>query len=144
MQSRTEARIFATHTLREMPNTKLALRYQRNDSGKDFVNGLRDIRGNQLNRPGYRLRTRRPDRRFARCSRFHAPPAISDNRGGDIVMAMRNAQFVSAKQLAVVTIDVFALRLISRASTVVLRDDGRLTSIIGMPRLLLLALLGVS
>src|SRR4030095_6840918 len=65
MQSRTEARIFATHTLREMPNTKLALRYQRDDSGKDFVNGLRDIRGNQLNRPGYRLRTRRPDRRFA-------------------------------------------------------------------------------
>jgi hypothetical protein len=47
MQSRTEARIFATHTLREMPNTKLALRYQRNDSGKDFVNGLRDIRGNR-------------------------------------------------------------------------------------------------
>ena len=59
-------------------------------------------------------------------------------------MAMRNAQFVSAKQLAVVTIDVFALRLISCASTVVLRDDGRPTSIIGMPRLLLLALLGVS
>jgi len=59
-------------------------------------------------------------------------------------MAMRNALFVSAKQLAVVTIDVFALRLISRASTVVLRDDGRPTSIIGMPRLPLPTLLGVS
>jgi hypothetical protein len=43
MQSRTEARIFATHTLREMPNAKLALRYQNDDFGKDFINGLRDV-----------------------------------------------------------------------------------------------------
>lgn len=57
---------------------------------------------------------------------------------------MRHAQFVSAKRLAVVTIDMFALTSILCASTVVMRDDGRPTSILGMPRLLMPVLLGVS
>jgi hypothetical protein len=46
MRSRTEARIFATHTLR-CRTQKFVPRYQSDDSGKDFVNGLRDIRGNR-------------------------------------------------------------------------------------------------
>ena len=75
---------------------------------------------------------------------LHARPAIADNRGDDTAMTMRHAQFVSAKRLAVVTIDIFALTPILRASTVVMRDDGRSTSIIGMPRPLMLVLLGVS
>jgi hypothetical protein len=47
MQSRTEAKILATHTLREMPNTKFALFYQNDDFGKNFVNGLRDVLGDR-------------------------------------------------------------------------------------------------
>jgi hypothetical protein len=47
MQSRTEAKIFAKHALREAPNAKFALFYQNDDFGKDFVNGLRDVLGDR-------------------------------------------------------------------------------------------------
>jgi branched-chain amino acid transport system substrate-binding protein len=43
--ARTEAKIFATHALSEMPNAKFALLYANDDFGKDFVNGLRDVLG---------------------------------------------------------------------------------------------------
>jgi hypothetical protein len=58
-------------------------------------------------------------------------------------MAMRHARFVSAKRLADVTIDMFALTPILCASTVMTRDDGRSTSIIGTPRLVMPVLLGI-
>jgi len=45
--ARTEAKIFATHALTEMPNTKFALLYANDDFGKDFVNGLRDVLGDR-------------------------------------------------------------------------------------------------
>ena len=47
MQSRAEAKIFATHALREVPNAKFALFYHNDDFGKDFVNGLRDVLGDR-------------------------------------------------------------------------------------------------
>jgi hypothetical protein len=47
MLSRTEAKIFATHALRELPNAKFAALYQNDDFGKGFVNGLRDVLGDR-------------------------------------------------------------------------------------------------
>jgi hypothetical protein len=56
---------------------------------------------------------------------------------------MQHAQFISAKRLAVATISIFALIPILRTEGTA-RDDGRSTSIIDMPRLLMLVLLGIS
>src|SRR6185437_5180368 len=38
----TEARIYAKYTLKEMPNAKIAIMYQNDDYGKDYVKGLKD------------------------------------------------------------------------------------------------------
>jgi branched-chain amino acid transport system substrate-binding protein len=43
--SRTEAQIFAKHGLSQKPDAKIALLYQNDDLGKDFVAGLRDVLG---------------------------------------------------------------------------------------------------
>jgi branched-chain amino acid transport system substrate-binding protein len=40
---RTEAQIYTHHMLREQPNAKLALLYQNDDFGKDYVTGVRDV-----------------------------------------------------------------------------------------------------
>lgn len=42
---RTEAQIYAKHFLAEKPDAKVALLYQNDDFGKDYVNGLRDVLG---------------------------------------------------------------------------------------------------
>ncbi len=42
---RTEARIYARHLLREAPGTKLAVLYQNDDFGKDYLIGLKDALG---------------------------------------------------------------------------------------------------
>ncbi|MGH9807765.1 MAG: ABC transporter substrate-binding protein, partial [Terriglobia bacterium] len=38
----TEARIYAKYILKEMPNAKIAILYQNDDYGKDYVKGLKD------------------------------------------------------------------------------------------------------
>jgi branched-chain amino acid transport system substrate-binding protein len=38
----TEARIYAKYILKEMPNAKIAVMYQNDDYGKDYVKGLKD------------------------------------------------------------------------------------------------------
>ena len=38
----TEARIYAKYILKEMPNAKIAIMYQNDDYGKDYVKGLKD------------------------------------------------------------------------------------------------------
>ncbi|HLZ01355.1 MAG TPA: ABC transporter substrate-binding protein [Bradyrhizobium sp.] len=42
---RAEARIFAKYILKEKPNAKIAVFYQNDDFGKDYVTGLKDIFG---------------------------------------------------------------------------------------------------
>ena len=38
----TEGRIYAKYILKEMPNAKIAIMYQNDDYGKDYVKGLKD------------------------------------------------------------------------------------------------------
>ena len=42
----TEARIYAKYVLKEMPNAKIAILYQNDDYGKDYLKGLKDGLGN--------------------------------------------------------------------------------------------------
>jgi len=42
---RTEAQIYAKYVLEQKPNAKIALIYQNDDFGKDYVNGVRDVLG---------------------------------------------------------------------------------------------------
>jgi branched-chain amino acid transport system substrate-binding protein len=42
---RTEAQIYTKHMLEQKPNAKLALLYQNDDFGKDYVTGVRDVLG---------------------------------------------------------------------------------------------------
>ncbi|MDB5372933.1 MAG: branched-chain amino acid transporter substrate-binding protein [Belnapia sp.] len=42
---RTEAQIYTKHMLEQKPNARLALLYQNDDFGKDYVTGVRDILG---------------------------------------------------------------------------------------------------
>lgn len=44
-----EGRIYATYILKEMPNAKIAIMYQNDDYGKDYVKGLRDGLGAKAN-----------------------------------------------------------------------------------------------
>jgi hypothetical protein len=101
-----------------MPNAKFALFYQNDDFGKNFVNGLRDVLGDRYSSTAqavaYELTDPTVDSQVVTLPR---PPAIADNRSEGTAMTMRHAQFVSAKRLAVVTIDIFALTPILCAST---------------------------
>jgi ABC-type branched-subunit amino acid transport system substrate-binding protein len=40
---RTEARIYTKHILKENPNAKIAILYQHDDFGRDYVNGVKDV-----------------------------------------------------------------------------------------------------
>src|SRR5882672_8828366 len=40
---RAEARIYARHILKEKPSAKIAILYQHDDFGRDYVNGLKDV-----------------------------------------------------------------------------------------------------
>ncbi|MGA7811271.1 MAG: ABC transporter substrate-binding protein [Bradyrhizobium sp.] len=44
---RVEARIFAKYILKEKPNAKIAVFYQNDDFGKDYVAGLKDVLGDK-------------------------------------------------------------------------------------------------
>jgi len=44
---RVEARIFAKYILKEKPNAKVALFYQNDDFGKDYVTGIKDVLGDK-------------------------------------------------------------------------------------------------
>ena len=43
----TEARIYARYILKNLPNAKIAVLYQNDDFGKDYLNGLRDGLGDK-------------------------------------------------------------------------------------------------
>ena len=47
---RTEAQIYMKHMLAERPDAKLALLYQNDDFGKDYILGVRDILGDRFDR----------------------------------------------------------------------------------------------
>ena len=47
---RTEAEIYAHYILREKPNAKIAVLYQNDDFGKDYVAGLKDGLGNKYSK----------------------------------------------------------------------------------------------
>jgi branched-chain amino acid transport system substrate-binding protein len=42
---RVEAQIYAKHVLEQRPNARIALLYQNDDFGKDYLNGVRDVLG---------------------------------------------------------------------------------------------------
>jgi branched-chain amino acid transport system substrate-binding protein len=42
---RVEAQIYAKHILEQRPNARIALLYQNDDFGKDYLNGVRDVLG---------------------------------------------------------------------------------------------------
>jgi branched-chain amino acid transport system substrate-binding protein len=44
---RSEARIYARHVLQEKPNAKIAILYQHDDFGRDYVTGLKDVLGDR-------------------------------------------------------------------------------------------------
>jgi branched-chain amino acid transport system substrate-binding protein len=45
---RTEAQIYAKHILENKPDAKIALIYQNDDFGKDYVNGVKDVLGDRF------------------------------------------------------------------------------------------------
>jgi branched-chain amino acid transport system substrate-binding protein len=45
---RTEAQIYAKYILKEEPNTKIAILYQNDDLGKDYLTGMKDVLGNKF------------------------------------------------------------------------------------------------
>ena len=44
---RTEAQIYAKYILKEKPNAKIAILYQNDDFGKDYLAGMKDVLGNK-------------------------------------------------------------------------------------------------
>jgi len=47
---RTEAQIYAKYILKEKPNAKLAILYQNDDLGKDYVAGMKDVLGDRFDK----------------------------------------------------------------------------------------------
>jgi branched-chain amino acid transport system substrate-binding protein len=47
---RTEAEIYAKYILKEKPNAKIAILYQNDDFGKDYLAGLKDVLGNKFDK----------------------------------------------------------------------------------------------
>ena len=65
---RIEARIYANYILKNLPNAKIAVLYQNDDFGKDYLIGLRDGLGDKADKmivATQDLRDHRSDRRFA-------------------------------------------------------------------------------
>jgi branched-chain amino acid transport system substrate-binding protein len=47
---RTEAQVYATYILKEKPNAKIALLYQNDDFGKDYLLGFKDVLGDKFDK----------------------------------------------------------------------------------------------
>jgi branched-chain amino acid transport system substrate-binding protein len=47
---RTEAQIYAKYILKEKPNPKIAILYQNDDMGKDYLVGMKDVLGDELDK----------------------------------------------------------------------------------------------
>jgi branched-chain amino acid transport system substrate-binding protein len=47
---RTEAQIYAKYILKEKPNPKIAILYQNDDMGKDYLAGMRDVLGDRFDK----------------------------------------------------------------------------------------------
>ncbi len=47
---RTEAQIYAKHILKEKPNAKIAMLYQNDDFGKDYLLGFKDVLGDKFDK----------------------------------------------------------------------------------------------
>ena len=47
---RTEARIYAKYILKEKPNAKIAILYQNDDLGKDYLAGMKDVLGDNFDK----------------------------------------------------------------------------------------------
>jgi branched-chain amino acid transport system substrate-binding protein len=47
---RTEAQIYAKYILREKPNRKIAILYQNDDFGKDYLAGMKDVLGDKFDK----------------------------------------------------------------------------------------------
>jgi branched-chain amino acid transport system substrate-binding protein len=47
---RTEAQIYAKYILKEKPNAKIAILYQNDDFGKDYLAGMRDVLGDKFDK----------------------------------------------------------------------------------------------
>jgi branched-chain amino acid transport system substrate-binding protein len=47
---RTEAQIYATYIMKEKPNAKIALLYQNDDFGKDYLLGFKDVLGDKFDK----------------------------------------------------------------------------------------------
>jgi len=47
---RTEAQIYAKYILREKPNPKIAILYQNDDFGKDYLAGMKDVLGDKFDK----------------------------------------------------------------------------------------------
>ena len=48
--SRTEAQIYAKYTLKEKPTPKIAILYQNDDLGKDYLAGMKDVLGDKFDK----------------------------------------------------------------------------------------------
>jgi branched-chain amino acid transport system substrate-binding protein len=48
--SRTEAKIYAKYILKEKPNPKIAILYQNDDLGKDYLAGMKDVLGDKFDK----------------------------------------------------------------------------------------------
>ena len=59
---RTEAQIYTKHMLEQKPNAKMALLYQNDDFGKDYVLGVKDVLGRSSTAPSAWSAMRRPTR----------------------------------------------------------------------------------
>jgi ABC-type branched-subunit amino acid transport system substrate-binding protein len=47
---RAEARIYTKHILKDNPNAKIAILYQHDDFGRDYVNGVKDVLGEKYDK----------------------------------------------------------------------------------------------
>ena len=86
----TEARIFARYVLKNLPNATIAVLYQNDDFGKDYVKGMRAGLGDKARQDGRRhpvLRDHRSDRRL--------PGRGSAGSGADILLTAAIPKFTT-------------------------------------------------
>ena len=102
---RIEAQIYAKHILAEKPDAKIAILYQNDDFGKDYLAGVKDVLGDKFDKSGQDrlLRGDGPDRR---------QQAVSlQSSGADVLITAATPKFAAQTIRKVADLDWKPLHL---------------------------------
>jgi hypothetical protein len=94
-----EASIYANYILANLPNAKIAVLYQNDDFGKDYLNGLRKGLGDKAAKMIVATQSR-SDRRFANCIFARQRCRCAANRGDTEVCGPGNSQSLRHRMAA--------------------------------------------